>query len=163
MDNQALEKMIMEVMSQMTKKENTCPPPTGGVDFNSYPLSEKIPGQIKSPTGKALEDITLDALMKGEITSDDVKIAPETLEMQAQVADSVGRHAFARNLRRASELIIIPDDRILEIYNALRPNRSTKSELMAIADEIETKYQAKINAAFIREAADVYDRREVLL
>ena len=30
----------------------------------------------------------------------------------------------------------VPDARILQMYNALRPNRSTKSDLLAIADEI---------------------------
>ena len=79
--------------------------------------------------------------------------------MQAQVAESVGRDAFASNLRRAAELIAVPDKRILEIYNSLRPYRSTKAELYAIADELENQYNCKINAAFVREAADVYERR----
>ena len=79
--------------------------------------------------------------------------------MQAQVAESVGRDAFASNLRRAAELIAVPDKRILEIYNALRPYRSTKAELYQIADELENQYNCKINAAFVREAADVYALR----
>jgi propanediol dehydratase small subunit len=58
--------------------------------------------------------------------------------------------------------VAIPDARVLEIYNALRPYRSTKRELLAIADEMEAKYNAKINAAFVREAADVYERRNRL-
>lgn len=166
MDNQALEKMIREVMLQMASNNDTAPAAAASgslaVNHTNYPLSEKMTDKIKSPTGKALDDITLEALMNGDITSDDVKIAPETLEMQAQVADSIGRKAFARNLRRAAELIAIPDERVLEIYNAMRPNRSTKSELMAIAEEVESKYDAKINGAFIRECADVYERRNVL-
>jgi propanediol dehydratase small subunit len=63
------------------------------------------------------------------------------------------------NMRRAAELTRVADERILEIYNALRPYRSTKAELLAIADELENKYGAKINAAFVREATDVYERR----
>ncbi len=47
------------------------------------------------------------------------------------------RHAVARNFRRAAELIAIPDERILAIYNALRPFRSSQAELLAIADELE--------------------------
>ena len=100
--------------------------------------------------------------MGGQITADDVRISPETLRMQAEIADGVGRTQFAANLRRAAELTAIPDNRILEIYNALRPNRSTKAELLAIADEMEHKYSAKINADFVREAADVYERRNRL-
>ena len=35
--------------------------------------------------------------------------------------------------KRQAELIAVPDDRLLEIYNALRPYRSTKQELLDIA------------------------------
>ena len=71
-------------------------------------------------------------VINGELSADDMRIAPETLEMQAQVAESVHREAFAGNLRRAAELIAVPDDRLLEIYNALRPYRSTKQELLDV-------------------------------
>jgi propanediol dehydratase small subunit len=53
----------------------------------------------------------------------------------------------------------IPDARVLEIYNALRPYRSTKQELLDIASELENKYQAKICAGFVREATQVYEKR----
>ncbi|MXD27906.1 propanediol dehydratase small subunit PduE, partial [Escherichia coli] len=45
---------------------------------------------------------------------------------------------------------------------ALRPYRSTKQELIAIADELEQRYQAKIFAAFVREAAELYVERQKL-
>src|SRR5690606_25108664 len=81
------------------------------IDASNYPLGEKIPEQIKSPTGRKLSEITLDKLIKGEIGAADMRISPETLEMQAEVAESVKRDAFAGNLRRASELIAVPDER----------------------------------------------------
>ena len=71
----------------------------------------------------------------------------------------MGRGMFAANLRRAAELTKVSDERVLEMYNALRPYRSTKAELLAIADELEQKYGAKVNAAFVREACEVYERR----
>lgn len=129
------------------------------IDVSSYPLGEKIPDQIKSPTGKVLSEMTLEQLIKGELGPDDMRISPETLNLQAQVAESVGRDAFAKNLRRAAELIAVPDDRLLEVYNSLRPYRSTKEELYDIADELENKFGCKLNSAFIREAADVYEIR----
>lgn len=127
-----------------------------------YPLTSKREGEIKTPTGKALEDITLEKVLSGEINADDIRISPETLEMQAQIAESMNRDAIARNFRRAAELIRVPDDRILEMYNALRPYRSTKEDLFKIADELETKYDAKVNADFVREAAKVYETRNKL-
>ncbi len=88
-----------------------------------------------------------------------MRISAETLEMQAQVSESAGNDAFAANLRRAAELIAVPDDRLLEIYNALRPYRSTKAELEAIAHELETQYNAPINAELVRSAGTVYEKR----
>ena len=42
------------------------------------------------------------------------------------------------------------------------PYRSSKQELLSIAEELETQYQAKICAGFIREAAEHYERRKKL-
>lgn len=166
MDQQLLEKMIREVMLSMAKGEsnNTDTPVSncGKTTSADYPLSKKKADVVKSATGKKLDDFTMENVMNGTIGAADCRIAPETLEMQAQVAESVNRASFARNLRRASELIAVPDTRILEIYNSLRPYRSTKAELLAIADELETKYNASVNAKFIREAAELYEKRDRL-
>lgn len=127
-----------------------------------YPLAVRRPELVKTPSGRPLKDITMDRVLGGEIKAEEFRITPETLKMQAEIAESVGRVQFARNLRRAAELTSVPDERILEIYNALRPYRSTRAELLAIADELENKYRATVNAAFVREAAEVYSRRNRL-
>lgn len=124
-----------------------------------YPLSEKRRDLVKTNSGKTLDEITLDAVTSGEVTSDEIRITPEILEYQAQICESIDRPQLAANMRRAAELTRVPDERVLEIYNALRPNVSTKDELLAIADELENEYDAKVNANFIREAADVYEKR----
>ncbi|MFZ5967684.1 MAG: diol dehydratase small subunit [Bacillota bacterium] len=164
--SQLIEQIVKEVMSSMASG-NKPSYASAGCKVNSvtkadYPLAEKRPEVLKTPTGKAYKEITLDKVINGEVTAADVRISPDTLELQAQVAESVGRDAFARNLRRAAELIAVPDERILEIYNALRPYRSTKKELLDIADELDQKYSAKVNAAFVREAAHVYEQRNRL-
>ena len=92
----------------------------------------------------------------------DFRITKETLELQAQVAESAGRGFFATNLRRAGELIPVPDARLLEIYNALRPYRSTKAELYAIGDELINEYGATVSGNFVKEAADIYEKRNRL-
>jgi len=127
MDQEKLLKQIVEeVMKNINVNSTTTATRSYGassthVDSSSYPLGEKIPDKLKSPSGKYLSDITLDRVIKGEVSAADMRISPETLEMQAQVAESIGRDAFAGNLRRASELIAVPDERLLEIYNALKP------------------------------------------
>ncbi|WP_315080703.1 diol dehydratase small subunit [uncultured Clostridium sp.] len=127
-----------------------------------YPLATKSPEYIKTPTGMNLQDITLENVLNGNVKPEDVRISPETLEMQAQIAEGMNRDAIARNFRRAAELIKVPDDRILEMYNALRPYRSTREELLAMAEELENVYGAKVNANFVREAVEVYEKREKL-
>lgn len=124
-----------------------------------FPLGAKRPDLVKTATGKRLDQITMEAALNGSIAAEELRITPETLELQAQIAEKVGRRQLARNMRRAAELTRIPDERVLQIYNALRPYRSTKAELIAIADELEGKYGAKVNAGFVREAAAVYERR----
>lgn len=164
--NEMIEKIIKEVMLSMGNNsvisEDKFKSDSRIDAKRDYPLAEKRPELVKTPTNKKLEDITLEAVLDGSVTANDVRISPETLELQAQISESVGKNAFARNLRRAAELIAVPDDRILEIYNALRPYRSTKQELLDIADELENKYDARINSAFVREAARVYDERNRL-
>lgn len=132
------------------------------VTTQDYPLSTRCPERIVTPTGKPLTDITLENVLAGNIGPQDVRISQQTLEYQAQIAGQMQRHAVARNFRRAAELISVPDARILEIYNALRPFRSSEAELLAIADELEHTWHATVNAGFVRESAEVYRQRNKL-
>ncbi len=153
-------KRVMGSLGEGTQKTTGTVGPTGKLDAKKdFPLASKRPDLVKSATGLGLGDITLDKVIAGQLSFDDVRIRPETLEYQAQIAESAGRPHIAVNLRRAAELTRIPDVRVLEIYNAMRPYRSTKQELLDIANELEAKYQAKICAAFVREAAEVYEKR----
>ena len=66
------------------------------------------------------------------------------------------------NFERASELVNVPDDVILKMYDKLRPNRSTKLELVMMAKELVEKYNAKNCARLVMEAAEVYEKRGIL-
>ncbi len=165
---------VKRVMAALGEGESKVPgsaprTPTPGVSSagklnhrRDYPLSTRRPDLLRSASGLALEEITLKKVTSKEIRFEDIKIRPETLEYQAQISESAGRPRLAANLRRAAELTRIPDERILEIYNALRPYRSTKQELLDIARELESEYQAKVCASLVREAAEVYERRNRL-
>jgi propanediol dehydratase small subunit len=158
--------IVKEVLAELNNgKATSAPVSSNGRSLHyksDYPLSEKRRELVKTATGKTLDDITLDAIMSGTIEAEEIRITPQTLEYQAQIAESISRPQLAGNMRRAGELTRVPDERILEMYNALRPNRSTKAELLAMADELEKKYEAKVCAAFVREAAGVYEARDVL-
>lgn len=126
-----------------------------------YPLSVRRPELLTTPRGLPLDDLTLSAVVDGDVTPEDLRITAETLQMQAQVADGMNRPQAAANLRRAAELTSVPDERVLEMYNALRPNASTCEELDALAEELEGIGAIEC-AAVVREAAEVYTRRDLL-
>lgn len=128
-----------------------------------YPLGEYEKDKISSKTGKRLIDITLDEVMKNHISSDDIKISKETLSAQGQIAKEAGNAPMELNFARAAELVDVPDDVILKMYDKLRPNRSTKLELVKMAQELLEKYNAKNCARLVMEAAEVYEKRGVLL
>ena len=47
----------------------------------------------------------------------------------------------------------LPDERLLAIYEALRPGRASPGELEALARELEEAHRSPLTAAFVREAA----------
>lgn len=128
-----------------------------------YPLGVHHKESISSKTGKKLTDITLDEVLKGHVSSDDIKISKETLKAQGQVAAENGNAPMEKNFERAAELVDVPDDVILKMYDKLRPNRSTKLELVTMAQELIEKYNAKNCARLVLEAAEVYEKRGILL
>ncbi len=112
----------------------------------------------KGYSGINADEISIDDIRRGDITQDDVRIHPDTLEHQAQVAEGKGNPQLAANFRRAAELTRFSDKEILRLYEALRPNRSTVQELCAIADDLASR-GARRNAELFVQAADVYERR----
>jgi propanediol dehydratase small subunit len=114
---------------------------------------------VTTRTGRPLSDITLDKIRAGEVSADDLGTHPETLRAQAEIAEAAGFGQLAANLRRAAELALVPNEKVLAVYEALRPYRVPKEELLALADELEEAYGAVENARFIREAVEVYEDR----
>jgi propanediol dehydratase small subunit len=123
-----------------------------------YPLGSRRPDLVETPAGLALADVTLEAARAGRLSAADVRATAATLERQAAVARAAGRTQLADNLERAAELTGVPDDRLLEIYTALRPGRSTAADLEEWARRLEGWYAPR-TAAFVREAAGAYAER----
>lgn len=161
------EQMVAELVRQVLKGVNGTQKAApeagnGGLTATDFPLASKRPDLLTGPRGKKFEELTLENVMSGAVGFEDFRITPQALEYQAQMAEAAGSPHVARNLRRAAEMTRIPDERVLAMYNALRPHRSDKAELLAMADELEKQYEARICAEFVREAADVYERRHLL-
>ncbi|WP_045835292.1 diol dehydratase small subunit [Hyphomicrobium sp. 99] len=127
-----------------------------------YPLAENRPDVVETKAGKKLDDITLDAVISDRVKLEDLRITDRALRQQAEIATAAGRPTLAANFERGAELVDVPQDVIMRIYELLRPGRaSSRQELVAAARELRETYGAEGVAAFIEEAADVYERRSL--
>lgn len=125
-----------------------------------YPLAETQPDAVTGQRGKKLSDITLDALLSGDVTMEDLRITPQALRAQAEISRAVGRPTLALNFERAAELVNVPQDVIMRTYELLRPGRAgTKQELLDAALQMRQAYKAEGIARFIEEAAETYEQR----
>jgi glycerol dehydratase small subunit/propanediol dehydratase small subunit len=125
-----------------------------------YPLAEKHPHDIRGGRGKALDAITLDAVLAGDVTMEDLRITPKALCDQASIARDAGRPTLALNFERGAELVNVPQDVIMRVYELLRPGRAkSAAELLAAAALMRDSYGATRIADFIAEAADTYEQR----
>ena len=129
--------------------------------IEDYPIAKKHPEWIDLGQGRDLSHITMDNVMAGHITMDDLKISPSILKAQGQIAKAGGRDQIELNFSRAAEMTKVSDKRLIEMYKALRPYRSSKQELLDIASELDG-LGAPICANFVREAAENYERRKKL-
>jgi propanediol dehydratase small subunit len=129
---------------------------------SDYPLGARRPDLVRTPAGRRLDELTLAAVRAEAFGQDELRATPETLRRQSAVALAAGRTQLADNLARAAELAGVPNETILEIYTALRPHRSTKAELGAWADRLQSELDAPLSAAFVREAAGAYAERGLL-
>ncbi len=127
---------------------------------SDYPLAENRPDLVKTAHGKALKDLTLDAVLVGDVSLEDLRITPQALLDQARIATLAGRPTLGRNFERAAELIAVPQDYLLKVYELLRPGRAkSKDDLLEVARTLRSTYQAEKMATFVEEAAEVYEKR----
>jgi propanediol dehydratase small subunit len=122
----------------------------------------ELPGaavtEVRALSGRPVNELTLEAVRRGDIGLEDLRIHPDTLERQAAVAERHENPQLADNLRRAAELTRLPDEEVLAIYAALRPGRVTPAELTALAESLAARGLPRC-AALVAEAAEVYARR----
>lgn len=125
-----------------------------------YPIAETRPEMVRGARGKTLDELTLEAAVNGDLTMEDLRITPQALMQQAQIARDVGRAALAQNLERAAEMTALPQDEVMHVYELLRPGRApSRSALIEAASRLREVYRAPRLADFVEEAAEVYQRR----
>jgi propanediol dehydratase small subunit len=126
-----------------------------------YPLGAGARTDVRSATGKAVTEITLDAAVSGSLGSRDVAISADTLRLQAGFAERGGNPQLGENLRRAAELVAFEDDELLRFYEMLRPGRSSARELDSLATALAER-GARRCAELVREARAAYVRRGLI-
>lgn len=125
-----------------------------------YPTAETRPDEVKGSRGKPVSALTLEAVMDGDVAMEDLRITPQALLQQAQIAKSVGRAALAGNFERAAEMTQVPQEEVMEIYELLRPGRAESPQsLLDAASRIRQTYEANLLADFLEEAARFYEKR----
>ena len=133
---------------------------TDKLTIADYPLAETRSDKIRGQRGKSLDDITLDAVMAGKVTMEDLRITPQALADQAEISRAAKRPTLALNFERAAELVGVPQDFIMNSYEMLRPGRAkSKEQLLDVAKTFRQTYKAERMASFIEKAADTYERR----
>lgn len=126
-----------------------------------YPLSATGREAVRTVTGTSISDVTLEAVVAGELGPKDVAVAPETLHLQADFAERGGNPQLAENLRRGAELVAFSDEDLLRFYDMLRPGRSTAEELDSLAETLAER-GAERCATLVREARAAYVRRGLI-
>ncbi|MDR1028371.1 MAG: diol dehydratase small subunit [Clostridiales Family XIII bacterium] len=135
---------------------------SGAYSLSDYPIIENRPEDIVTPGGVRIEDITFENIERGAVSVYDCRTSKEGLLAQAAIAELTGDRYIAGSLKRAAEMVDIDGDKIIEIYNALRPYRSSEEDLTGLAFELRTKYGAEENARFIEEATAALKHRRKL-
>jgi propanediol dehydratase small subunit len=107
------------------------------------------------------ERFTVEAAVDCKLQLSDLRMDPATLAHQAVVAEEGGNPQLAENFLRAAELAIIDDEEVMNLYEALRPHRSTAEQLDALRVSLETRGASRC-AELVRQAAVVYARRGLL-
>ncbi|MFC7674894.1 diol dehydratase small subunit [Mycolicibacterium sp. GCM10028919] len=106
-------------------------------------------------------DITVENAVDGKLGLSDLRMDPAVLAHQAEVAEQGGNPQLAENFLRAAELATIDDEDVMALYEALRPYRSTASQLDELRASLEARGAARC-AALVEQAATVYARRGLL-
>ncbi len=113
-------------------------------------------------SGRSIDELSIQGILSGDLTAEDFRIHGETLNHQARVSEEAGYAQLAENLRIAAELTHMSNEEILDIYNTLRPRRTSYKEMIDMAERLQNEFTAPLTAAFVREAAAVYLKRGIV-
>jgi propanediol dehydratase small subunit len=104
---------------------------------------------------------TVQAAVDGKLSLADLRMDPAALAHQAAVATENGNPQLAENFLRAAELTRVDDEEVMNLYEALRPHRSSAEQLEALRVSLQARGAVRC-AELVGQAAAVYARRGLL-
>jgi len=107
------------------------------------------------------DELTVEAAVDGKLQLSDLRMDPATLAHQAVIAEEGGNPQLAENFLRAAELATIDDEEVMNLYESLRPHRSSAEQLEALRVSLQTRGALRC-AELVGQAAVVYARRGLL-
>jgi len=113
-------------------------------------------------SGRPIDKLSVEGILSGDLTAEDFRIHGDRLNHQAGVAEDAGYTQLAQNLRCAAELTHMSNKVVLEVYNTLRPRRTSYTEMIDMADQLENEKKSPLTASLLREAAEVYLKRGIV-
>lgn len=126
-----------------------------------YPLATRCPEHILTPTGKPLTDITLEKVLSGEVGPQDVRISRQTLEYRRRLPSRCSAMRWrAISAARRSLSPFLTSAFWLSITRCARSAPRRRS-CWRSPTSWSTRH-ATVNAAFVRESAEVYQQRHKL-
>ena len=114
-----------------------------------------------TPQGDSGPALTVQGAVDGTLGMTELRMQPEALRHQAELAESGGNPQLGQNLRRAAELAVLSDTQVMQIYESLRPSRSSAEELADVVRMLDD-HDAPLCARLVQEAATAYARRGLL-
>ena len=91
----------------------------------------------------------------------ELRATPETLRFRPTSRRRRVALSWRRTFGAPPSSRRLPDETILAVYTALRPRRSSASELEEWAQRLDG-WDAPLTAAFVRDALEVYAQRGLL-
>ena len=85
------------------------------------------------------EILTVANAVDGKLGLTHLRMDPAVLAQQAVVAEDGGNPQLAENFLRAAEMATMDDEDVMNLYEALRPHRSTGAELEALRGSLERR------------------------
>jgi propanediol dehydratase small subunit len=129
--------------------------------MNHYPLRVHHADTVRSAGNHTLDEIQIDNINREVLSPKDLNIHADTLLAQANISRQAGFTRLSENLTRAAELTQLSNQELLQLYDRLRPGRSSYAELIGLANLLEEKYHAVFCAQLFREAAEIYKVRKL--